>query len=68
MKRKKFWIPKVHVGEDGAYECPECGGLNYLDSYDYSMLLNNGNIQNYCPMCETQLKLSIHEQDSYSEL
>ena len=68
MKRKKLGIPKVHVEEDGAYECPECGGLNYLDSYDYSMLLNRGNIPHHCPMCETKLKLSIYEQDSYPEL
>ena len=68
MKRKKPGIPKVFVWEDGAYECPECGGLNYIDSYDYSMILNKGSIPQHCPMCETPLKLSRYEQDSYSEL
>jgi rubrerythrin len=68
MKRKKSGVPRVHVGEDGAFECPECGGLNYLDSYDYGMLVTNRIIPHHCPMCETPLKLSVYEQDSYPEL
>lgn len=67
MKRKKQAVPKVQIYE-GTYECPECGGLNYLDSYEFTKLSHKGKMLITCPMCSTKLKLFAYESDNYSEL
>lgn len=65
---KKNEIPKVVVEEDGTFECPECGGLGTLDSYEFTQLTTKGKLIYYCPLCETKLKLLSYEQDSDTEL
>lgn len=68
MKQKKFEVPRVQV-EEGVYECPECGGLNYLDSYDFTKLTHQrGKMLTYCPMCKAKIKLFAYEPDNYPEL
>ena len=68
MKRKKQEVPKVHVYE-GTYECPECGGINYLDSYEFTQLTNKrGKMLISCPMCKSKIKLFAYEPDNYPEL
>lgn len=68
MKLKKSETHKVKVEEDGAYWCPECEGLNYLDSYEFTRLSHKGKMLITCPMCGTKLKLFAYESDNYSEL
>ena len=68
MKLKKSETHKVKVEEDGAYWCPECEGINYLDSYEFTRLSHKGKMLITCPMCGTKLKLFAYESDNYSEL
>lgn len=68
MKLKKSETPKVKVEEDGAYECPECRGINYLDSFEFTKLTYHGNMVINCPMCRTKIKLYAYEPDNYPEL
>lgn len=68
MKRKKSETPKVIIEDEGVYECPECGELNYLDSYEFTKLSYKGKMLITCPMCGTKLKLFAYESDNYSEL
>ena len=68
MKRKKQDVPKVHVCE-GTYECPVCGGINYLDSYEFTQLTNKrGKMLISRPMCKYKIKLFAYEPDNYPEL
>ena len=68
MKRKKQEVPKVQV-DDGTYECPVCGGINYLDSYEFTKLTNQlGKMLTSCPMCKAKIKLFAYEPGNYSEL
>lgn len=68
MRNKKSETPKVKVEEEGAYWCPECGGINYLDSYEFTKLTHNGKMNINCPMCKTKIKLYAYEPDNYPEL
>ena len=68
MKCKKSETPKVIIEDEGVYECPECGGFNYLDSYEFTKLSHKGKMLITCPMCGTKLKLFAYESDNYPEL
>lgn len=69
MKLKKSETYKVKVEEDGAYWCPECEGINYLDSFEFTRLINQrGKMLTSCPMCKAKIKLFAYEPDNYPEL
>lgn len=54
-------IDKVLVDpDDGYYECPECGGINYLDSYNLVLLRGGRRLLIPCPMCKKPFKISIY--------
>ena len=66
MKKKKE-ILKAQV-EEGVYECPSCGDVVYLDTWELSKLNESGRLQHVCPSCNNKIKLYGYEPDNYSEL
>ena len=58
----------IMVGEDGYYVCPECDGVNYLDSFEFQELNLLKTKKCNCPMCKNPLTLSAYGIKNNSEL
>lgn len=58
----------IMVGEDGYYVCPECDGVNYLDSFEFQELTLLKTKKCNCPMCKNPLTLLAYGIHSNPEL
>lgn len=58
----------IMVGEDGYYVCPECDGVNYLDSFEFQELNRLKTKKCNCPMCKNPLTLLAYGIYNNSEL